>query len=235
MDMNKNKNIDIIERGGKIEERLYLYDLVIEDYNKFDRHLADKVVFKKTDLPNMDGLIERHRARYYLPAFFCRPKMRVLDFPCGSGYGFEIFREFGVQYQGMDIDALTIKYCEIIYPENADNFSIRDLKYPRLEKESFDLIACIDGIEHIEERFQVKLIQHFYKALNKNGILIISTPGKKNDTPVNRYHLSEFSRKDFEFVLGAFFNDVQIIEQDEVLHNFQETKCLYGICKKRTT
>ena len=105
----------MIERGGTIDERLYLYDLVIDDWDKYDESSEHIINFKKSDLPNMEGMIERHKARYFLPAFFCRPGMKVLDFPCGSGYGSEIIRSLGGEYYGKDIDAPTIEYCRRIY------------------------------------------------------------------------------------------------------------------------
>ena len=68
-------------RGGTNEERLYLNDL----------HSHGVL---RTNMPNMKDLVARHKARYHLAAFVARPDMKVLDFPCGSGYGAEILDNF---------------------------------------------------------------------------------------------------------------------------------------------
>jgi len=114
------------EIGGKDEARLYLYDYLTSDSkNKL-------VKINKTDMPNMDELILRHRARYFLPLLFCRPKMTVLDFPCGSGYASEMFRSVDVTYEGMDIDEPTIKYCCHYYGGYLKKFTVNDLQNPHL-------------------------------------------------------------------------------------------------------
>jgi 2-polyprenyl-3-methyl-5-hydroxy-6-metoxy-1,4-benzoquinol methylase len=88
-------------KGGKKEERLYLNDF----------H-SMKII--KTEMPNMRELVARHRSRYHLAAFIARPGMKVLDFPCGSGYGCEIVED--VEYHGMDNDEITIEYAKYYYP-----------------------------------------------------------------------------------------------------------------------
>jgi len=207
--------------GGKNEERLYMKD------DKFDCD-DDLIIVHKTDMQNMDDLIARHKGRYCIPAAFCRPRMKVLDFPCGSGYGSELFEPFGVYYHGMDADKATILYAENQY---RGRFSVGDLTNPQLKERYFDVIACIEGLEHIEERFQPRLIEEFYKALVYDGLLVITTPEKKGET-VNEYHKHELTREEFEKLLKARFKDVQILEIKDELHNGTQTNLLVGICRK---
>jgi 2-polyprenyl-3-methyl-5-hydroxy-6-metoxy-1,4-benzoquinol methylase len=114
-------------------------------------------------------------------------------------------------------------------------FKVDDLKKPSLLSERYNLIACIEGIEHIEKKYQQKAIEAFYNALKPNGVLIISTPeaikrsGKNKDNP---YHLHELTRVDFEKLLWDIFSDVQIVCKKEKLHTGILTNCLYGVCHK---
>lgn len=207
--------------GGKNEERLYLFD------DKFDWD-DTLVIVKKTDMPNIDHLIARHKGRYYIPAALCRPRMKVLDFPCGSGYGAEIFEPFGVHYEGMDADQATILYADLHY---RGNFSVQDLTNPHLKERHYDLIACIEGLEHIEERFQSRLIEEFYKALSWGGTLVVTTPEKWGET-TNEYHKHELTKDEFRRLIGEKFKDVQILEIKDELHNGTQTNLLFGICRK---
>ncbi len=56
---------------------------------------------------------------------------------------------------------------------NNVSFGIEDLTTINHENR-FDLIVCVDVMEHIEE--DVKVFQNFYKALKRGGYLLINTP-----------------------------------------------------------
>jgi len=183
---------------------------------------------QRTEMPNMQELIARHKSRYYLVGFFCRPGMRVLDFPCGSGYGSDILKEFGVDYMGMDCDDITLHYCRANYK---GIFSKADLKDPFLIESYYDIIACIDGIEHIEKECQENALRAFHWALKDGGKLIISSPEKKGQT-VNPYHKGEMTKIEFMCLLSKVFGNYQILEVKDKLHNGMQTTLLFGICVK---
>ncbi len=215
----------MIERGGtRSEGRIYLYDGICEYH-------GEQVVVKKKVLPDIEETIFRHIQRYYLPAFFLRKEMVVLDFPCGSGYGSEVLTKDTTSYIGMELDGPTIAYCEKIYEGQSNKtFIENDLTSPILTDSFYDLIACIEGIEHIEEQYQEPLIKSFYKALKPEGILVVSSPEKVND--MNKWHKHELTLKEFEELLKSVFNDVQILSHKTKLHNGTLTENFYGICIK---
>lgn len=229
----------VIERGGaRSEGRLYLYDATF-------KHNGEQVIVKKKVLDNIEDTIFRHIQRYYLPAFFLRRGMTVLDFPCGSGYGSEILGKDTVKYFGMDLDGPTVSYCEKIYKGQSNKaFVENDLTKPVFYS-CYDLIACIEGIEHIEEQYQGPLIKAFYDVLKPNGTLVVSSPERTNDPsdllspssttpwyPINKWHKHEMTMKEFTFILTSYFEDVQILSHKSILHNGTESNCLYGVCRK---
>lgn len=207
--------------GGTSEERLFMYPA------KFDCD-DDIIVVQRTDMPNMEHLIARHRGRYCIPAAFCRTGMRVLDFPCGSGYGMEILQITGIEYEGRDIDKATVEYCNYIY---GDHYQVDDLTNPHLEVNSYDLICCIEGLEHIEKGWQWLLLKTLKGALKPGGMLVITTPEKSGET-LHPHHKHELTKQEFQGLLQLRFSDVQFLSMRDVLHNGQETNLMFGICRK---
>ena len=186
-------------------------------------------------MPNMPALIARHKARYLLAGFFCRPGMNVLDFPCGSGYGSEVFNDMDAWYEGMDVDEITVEYCRKMYCNQSNAFLVGDLTKPELVSRAYDLIACVEGLEHIGQEYQEPLIQAFHDALRPSGILVISSPEApegSGPSKKNPYHLWELSRGDFVDMLDDVFIDVQLLEYKDTLHNGEQATCLYGIARR---
>ena len=224
-----NKTINL---GGNDTERLFLEDL------EFDSADGEHVIVKKTSIPEIDmkDLVARHKGRYYLLGLHARPGRRVLDFPCGSGYAANILKEFDIVYHGMERDPLTIEYAKRVYDHKNATFAVGDLQNPNLPNNSFDIIGCIEGIEHIERQFQSPLIGAFKEALKPGGILIVSSPenptGVSGPSVHNQWHKWELTKKDFSNLLREHFDNVEMVTHKAVLSTGVLTTCFYGICHK---
>lgn len=75
-----------------------------------------------------------------------------------------------------DVKSDWIKDCEVFFKQRGFNnvkFGIEDLTAIN-HQNKFDLIVCVDVMEHIVE--DVKVFENFYKALKKDGYLMINTP-----------------------------------------------------------
>lgn len=232
--MNKRITNKPIILGGRDAERLYLKDLT------FRTPRGRKVHVARTMIPgvDMEDLVARHRGRYGPLLLFSRPGKRVLDFPCGSGYAAELVKDFGVIYEGKDFDSVTITYAQKLYGGKRASFGIGDLCAPKLKSGYYDVIACIEGLEHIQREFQGPLIKSLYTALRQGGTLIISSPESNSRTSgpsaTNPYHLWELTKKDFLALLHKNFKKehVELVTYRSVLSNGERTTCFYGFCHK---
>lgn len=226
---------NIIDRGGSDPERLYLQDL------KFGTPDGQIVVVKATKIADvdMDDLIARHKGRYCQVGLFCRPVQRVLDFPCGSGYAAEILCPLGVCYEGLELDPFTVEYANRVHGSRSARFGVGDLRFPHLEKERYDVIGCIEGLEHIEMEFQDLLAAAFKEALKPGGVLVISSPenptGTSGRSAHNQYHLGELTRADFLALLHRHFplDSVELVTHRARLSTQVLSTCFYGICHKQ--
>jgi len=228
---------NVINRGGSDPERLYLQDM------QFAMPDGVIVVVKATNIKDVDmpDLVARHKARYYQVGLFCRPKNIVLDFPCGSGYAAEVLRPLGVNYEGLELDSFTVGYAHWLYGYGSvtTKFADGDLRYPHMEKEWYDVIGCIEGLEHIDMEFQDPLIAAFKEALKPGGVLVVSSPenptGVSGKSAHNQYHLGELTRADFLALLHRHFpsDSVELVTHRAVLSTDVLTTCFYGICHKQ--
>ena len=202
--------------------------------------LEDSQWANKTDIPGVDmaDLIARHKGRYALCGLFLRPGFRFLDFPCGSGYASELLAPWEPDYYGQDLDETSVIHAAQTYAKFGV-FNVGDLMQPDLPALFFNTIACIEGLEHIEQKYQAPLISAFWKALKPGGTLIVSSPEAEvsGPNPDNPFHLWELSRADFAELLQDEFGDdldweVEIISHTATLSTGKKQTCLYAVCHK---
>ena len=88
--------------------------------------------------------------------------------------------------KGIDIDAEHINECETFFTKTgfAGRVSFKTVDLTALnDSNCYDIILSVDVMEHIQE--DLKVFRNFYNALNKDGVLIISTPSDKGGSDVH--------------------------------------------------
>jgi SAM-dependent methyltransferase len=107
-------------------------------------------------------------------------KKEISIYDAGTGYGqysyFMAKKLLPNNIYAVDIKEDWINNCKSFFTrKNIKNvfFAIEDLTKIN-HNEKFDLILSVDVMEHIV--YDVKVFQNFYKALKKDGFLIINTP-----------------------------------------------------------
>ncbi|MBN2637988.1 MAG: class I SAM-dependent methyltransferase [Bacteroidales bacterium] len=114
----------------------------------------------------------------------------ILD--AGSGFGqYDYYMgkkhpEWNIK--GIDVKAEQIEDCNGFFQKinfNHVRFEVADLiKFT--EPETYDMVLCVDVMEHIEE--DVKVLENFQKSLKKGGMLLISTPSDQGGSDVHHDH-----------------------------------------------
>lgn len=139
-----------------------------------------------------------HLARYKFASAFA--KGRVLDVPCGSGYGTKLLSEYADSIVGTDIHEGAIGHAREFFSGDNIQFEVADAQALPFT-EPFDTIVSFEGIEHLKnpDIFLKKL----QSLLAPDGRLIISTPRKPHGSP---YHFVEFSLEEYVKILSSYFN-----------------------------
>jgi SAM-dependent methyltransferase len=112
----------------------------------------------------------------------------VLD--AGSGFGQYTWRMSRInskwQIKAIDINSEQIDDCNRFFRKTGlserVNFQTGDLTLLQ-DSDCYDIILSVDVMEHIEEDLLV--FKNFYRSLNKNGILVISTPSDQGGSDVH--------------------------------------------------
>ena len=114
---------------------------------------------------------ERRRFSYAIAEYFKDFKgKKALDIGCGKGFLVKALRELGVDAEGIDISEYAIENAVTEYVKQSD---ATNLPY---DDNVFDLVLCIEVLEHLEESDLNKSIMEIRRVLKPQGIIFLTTP-----------------------------------------------------------
>src|SRR4051794_35055231 len=151
-----------------------------------------------------------HLGRYLWAGQFARGK-RVLDAGCGTAYGSAILsREGAASVVGVDVAPAVIEAARGEVGDEVE-LIVGDISSLEFDDDSFDVVACFEVIEHVENPEPV--VRELRRVLAPGGILIASSPNRESYVPGNPHHVREFLPDEFRALLGAAFTHVGLWRQ----------------------
>ena len=123
------------------------------------------------------------------------PYSEVLDAGMGFGqYSWWMTRTFpGWKITAADIKSEQVADCNAFFTDAGVADTVKAVEADLVtwnSNEKFDLVLCVDVMEHIEE--DVLVFKNFYKSLKNQGVLLISTPSDKGGSDVHNNHGQSF-------------------------------------------
>ena len=135
-------------------------------------------------------------------------RLRYLDYGCGSGMGVEFVSTAFQRSYGVDVDDGALAYARAWHGRNPN------LIYSKtIEGGGYDLITCIEMIEHIPVELADRLMGRFSASLARDGMLYLTTPialTKDGVNPQNPWHVHEYQPGELGQMLEQYFKKVEI-------------------------
>jgi ubiquinone/menaquinone biosynthesis C-methylase UbiE len=158
-----------------------------------------------------------HLARYQVAARLAEGR-RVLDAACGEGYGSALLASAGAaSVTGVDNDEPTVRQARERY---GLAFEVADVASLPFSDGAFDLVVSFETIEHVAHAEAV--LDELARVLDPSGLLLISTPNKREYLVPNEFHTREFTHEEFMELLGRRFASVRALYQ----HNWTTSAVL---------
>lgn len=102
----------------------------------------------------------------------------ILDVGCGGGILTENLSKYKANIIGIDISKMLIKTAKKHSKRNNITYHVCDInQFSAINKKKFDIITCMELIEHIND--QENLIKICKQLLKKNGSIFLSSVNKK--------------------------------------------------------
>ena len=142
------------------------------------------------DFSNVSNFTDYMAKVYEFIATNYKAPLNILDIPAGNGLLSAKLKVLGHKVISADINNFHTDY---VYQNIEEKLKFED--------STFDIVICLEGIEHIVNKWQ--LVSEFKRVLNKKGKIIISLPNIQN----------YYSRLTFLFT-GEFF----LYNIDDTIH-----------------
>lgn len=143
----------------------------------------------------------------------CHPAS-ILDVGCGDGRFLGLLSDKISKKVGIDLSERAISFAKAFHPEvDYRCIDIKDLN------ENFDVISCIEVLEHIPEEQVSQFIVNLSKRCNPNGKVIISVPTKI--LPLNKKHYRHY---DLPLLLEQIHSTDERYEVEKVEYIFHSPR-----------
>ncbi len=158
----------------------------------------------------------------------CKGK-RMLDIGCGDGALSYLLCQKGGFVIGVDSSDAAINLAKK-KTKNVKNIEfIKASAYCLPFKHNcFDYVISSDVVEHLQEPH--RMLAEIKRVFNGKGKVIITTPLRFTEEPLDKMHVQEFFESDFRKLLSVYFGKIEIVKSHPlVFMELQNRRFLYKL------
>ncbi len=152
---------------------------------------------------------------------------RILDIGCGDGILSYLLTKNGGRVIGIDSSEEAIKFakekCRDL--KNIDFLKGSAYRLP-FEDRSFDYIISSEVIEHL--KYPEKMLSEVKRVWSKQGKIIISTPIRFTEIPLDKMHYQEFFEDEFKKLLEKYFGNIEVVKSHPLFWMEFQDKVVFG-------
>jgi len=168
-------------------------------FEKYESRGAD-YHWKQIDKKNFSLFNAFVYARYY---FFIKAikkniqnnEIKIVDFGCGDGVQLHLIKKYLKNIDAFGID-LSDTALAIADKKIKGTFKKSSVYNTPFEDNAFDVSISSDVIEHVQE--PLKMIAEMKRVTKTNGIIVIGTPIKYTEKPLDAMHVKEYFQEEFK-------------------------------------
>lgn len=151
----------------------------------------------------------------------------ILDVGYGDGVLSWILANRGARVVAIDVSKEAIGYAKERCKNMQDfKFLVGSAYEIPFRNRSYDYVVSSEVIEHIRE--PTRIISEMRRIWNEKGKIIITTPIKLTQNPLDRMHYKEFFEGEFQDMLRKYFAHVKIVKSHPLFWMELQNKTFFG-------
>ena len=143
--------------------------------------------------------------------------INILDAGCGDGVLLFILKQKLKQYNlkitGIDLSEKALATAKQKIPSG--NFIKAGVYEINVEPDFFDIVISSDVIEHV--RYPEKMLAEIKRISKKDAYIIIGTPIRITEAPLDKMHVQEFFQEEFTNLMRAYFKSVKLHQTHRII------------------
>jgi len=132
----------------------------------------------------------------------------VLEIGCGEGIGASVLAERASSVIAVDYSEKALQVARENYGAGKIEFTAMKAPPIGLDDCSLDAVVCFQMIEHLER--PEELVAEIKRVVRYDSPALLATLNKEETPSENPYHLHEFTASEFEGLLKAHFDSVEM-------------------------
>ena len=144
--------------------------------NDYYEHLSDKWYTEHADpvaLLRLESLLKNPWVINIIQSFYPDQRVKIVDIGCGGGFLSNALALAGHQVTGIDLSQSSLETAKRYDDSKTVMYQQADATAIPLDDKSFDVVCCMDMLEHVED--PAKVISEASRLLRPGGIFFFHT------------------------------------------------------------